>query len=310
LLHRTISTLNQIFGRYIMTTHTRSVKFGDNNVNCNNTIGSHNITIYSSDEDVNIMHWLSPLEPDNRHHSVRAERFEGVGDWLLETREFREWRGDKGRADQAVLFCSGDPGVGKTHLRYDKWQDSFKQMSLTARNTSSLVIDRLCDRAQEEDIAIAWLYCDYNVQQEQTAINIIGAIVKQLVGRNGIPQDIRSAFLAAKKVGGRRPLLTDLMRMLRIVISSPPQVFVCIDALDECLPKDLPQLLESLRDIVRESPGTRIILTGRPHVAEAIQKYLTKVVTIPISPKEDDIRNYVVMRLDRDTAGQTYTRCK
>ena len=173
-------------------------------------------------------------------------------------------------------------------------------MSLTARNTSSLVIDRLCDHAQDEDLAVAWLYCDYNVQQEQTVINIVGAIVKQLVGRGGIPQDIRNAFLAAKKVGGRRPLLADLMRMLSIAIASLPKVFICIDALDECLPGDLPQLLESLRDIVRESPGTRIILTGRSHVAQAIEKYITKVVAIPISPKEDDIRNYVVMRLDRD----------
>jgi len=31
-----------------------------------------------------------------------------------------------------------------------------------------------------------------------------------------------------------------------------------------------------------------------------IQKYITKVVAIPVSPKEDDIRNYVVMRLGRD----------
>jgi len=173
-------------------------------------------------------------------------------------------------------------------------------MSLTARISSSLVIDRLCDQAQDEGLAVAWLYCDYNVQHEQTVINIIGAFVKQLVGRSGIPKDIRDAFLAAKKVGGRRPLLADLMRMLRIAIASLPQVFVCIDALDECLPKDLPQLLESLRDIVRESPGMRIFLTGRPHVGEVIDRYFTKAAAIPISPNEDDIRNYVKMRLDRD----------
>ena len=99
--------------------HTQSTTFGDNNSNCNNTIGSNNTTttFYNSDEDARIMHWLSPLDPDNRHHSLRTHRFEGIGDWLLETSEFREWRGSKGGADQAVLFCSGDPGVGKTHLR-------------------------------------------------------------------------------------------------------------------------------------------------------------------------------------------------
>ena len=96
------------------------------------------------------------------------------------------------------------------------------------------MIDRLCDQAREESIAVAWLYCDYNLQQEQTVINIMGAILKRLVGRE-IPEDIRRAFL-----DGRRPLLADLMRMLRITIAKLPQVFICMDALDECLPKELP----------------------------------------------------------------------
>jgi len=167
-------------------------------------------------------------------------------------------------------------------------------MSLTAENSSSLVIDRLCDQAREEDIAIAWLYCDYNVQQEQTVVNIMGAILKRLVGRE-IPEGIRKAFRE-----GRRPLLGDLMRMLRIAVAKLPQVFICIDGLDECLPGDLPKLLESLREIVRESPTTKIFLTGRPHVGEAIHRYFTKVATISISPNEGDIRNYVEMKLDSD----------
>ena len=63
------------------------------------------------------MRWLSPLEPNDRHHGVRTDRFEGVGDWVLETSEFRQWRDSEGGADKGVLFCSGHPGVGKTYLR-------------------------------------------------------------------------------------------------------------------------------------------------------------------------------------------------
>jgi len=79
---------------------------------------SVNISIYQPNDDAQIMHWLSPLEPNNRHHSVRADRFDRVGHWLLETNEFQEWRCNSGGAGQAVLFCSGGPGVGKTYLRY------------------------------------------------------------------------------------------------------------------------------------------------------------------------------------------------
>jgi len=124
---------------------------------------------------------------------------------------------------------------------------------------------------------------------------MMGAILKRLVGRRGVPKEIKEAFHE-----GIKPLLADLMRTLKGVMASLPPVYICIDALDECLPKNRPELLESLRDIVRESPTTRIFLTGRPHVREAIQKYFPGAVEIPISPNTDDVRNYLQMKLDRD----------
>jgi len=162
------------------------------------------------------------------------------------------------------------------------------------------VIDSLCDQ-EEENIAVAAFYCDFASQQEQTINNVMGAILKQLVGKGEITKGLREAFQKAKKeVGGRGPRLPDLMGMLRTAVASLPKVFICVDALDECLPKCLPELLGSLRDIVRESPNTRIFLTGRPHVREDIQRYFTKAVVIPISPNTEDVRNYLEMRLDMD----------
>ena len=142
---------------------------------------------------------------------------------------------------------------------------------------------------------VAWFYIDYLSQEEQTVTNILGAILKRLVGGREIPKEIEKAFHE-----GRRPLLAELIGILKKAMTSLPQIFICIDALDECLPKNLPELLESLRDIVRESPTTRIFLTGRPHVSGAIQRYFTRAVVIPISPNTDDVRNYLQMKLDKD----------
>jgi len=98
------------------TSHRLSLKFGNENADCGNLENCFN-TIYKSDEDAKILQWLTPIEPSKRHDGVRTERLEGVGDWLFETREFQEWsRGECG-PDKAVLFCSGNPGVGKTYLR-------------------------------------------------------------------------------------------------------------------------------------------------------------------------------------------------
>ena len=101
------------------TSHLLSVSLGDGNAGSGNIINSFNNTFNTgmSNEDRQIMRWLSPLEPNTRHQGVRTDRCAGIGDWLLEASEFREWRDSEDGADKAVLFCSGNPGVGKTYLR-------------------------------------------------------------------------------------------------------------------------------------------------------------------------------------------------
>jgi len=89
--------------------------------------------------------------------------------------------------------------------------------------------------------------------------------------------------------------------MLKATISLLPRVYICIDALDESTPKSRQELLGSLRDIVRESPSTRVLITGRAHVEEEVKKYFTEVITVPVSPTQGDIRVYLDARLDRDT---------
>ena len=88
------------------TSHKLSVRFGDSNVHSGsgNITGSFNTN--TSDLDAKIMHWLSPLEPNERHQGVRTDRFDGVGDWLLETAEFREWRGSG-----AIRLSCFAPGI-------------------------------------------------------------------------------------------------------------------------------------------------------------------------------------------------------
>ena len=114
-------------------------------------------------------------------------------------------------------------------------------------------------------------------------------------------EELRDTFQKGKmEFCGRGPRLPDLMGMMRIAIARLPRVCICIDALDECLPKHLPELFESLGDIVRECPRTRVFLTGRPHIREDVQRYFSKAVVIHISPSTDDVRNYVEMRLRRD----------
>ena len=86
----------------------------NNNNSFNNTV---NFNAERDDEGPQILQWLSPLEPQQRHEDVRMERLDGVGNWVLETSEFRKWRDAEDGSVEQVLFCYGNPGVGKTYVR-------------------------------------------------------------------------------------------------------------------------------------------------------------------------------------------------
>ena len=175
-------------------------------------------------------------------------------------------------------------------------------LPLTPSNISSLVIDSLCHELCDEDIAVAMFYCDFRDQQVQTSTNIIGAILRQLAVRGEILEHVRSAFQKAKmEVGGRGLRLPDMAQMLKQVVATLPQVFICIDALDECLPKHLLELLGSLRDILHESPRMRVFVTGRPQVEADITRYFATVAIVPISPSTHDIKRYLEKKLEMDT---------
>jgi len=93
----------------------------DNITNLSNNTNSFNIqnNYVVADERSQLLAWLSPLEPKLRHRDIQERRVDNVGEWLLQTEEFKSWHdwSEGGEGDKAVLFCYGGPGVGKTFMR-------------------------------------------------------------------------------------------------------------------------------------------------------------------------------------------------
>jgi len=88
--------------------------------------------------------------------------------------------------------------------------------------------------------------------------------------------------------------------MLQTVTSSQ-RTFICVDALDECVEGNQPEVLDSLRQILEKSPNTRIFLTARPHIWGEIEKYLgARAAILFIKPSNDDIVGYIRIRLSKD----------
>ena len=173
---------------------------------------------------------------------------------------------------------------------------------LTSCNDSSLVVDRLCDQTRGQNTAITCFYFDFAARKEQSATNMLGSLLKQIIGgMEKIPEEISRAFQDQKMaIGGRGPQLPDIVKMLQTITSSL-RTFICIDALDECAAAHRLKLLSSLQQILEKSPQTRILIIGRPHIQAEIEKRLGgRVTSVSLGVSKDDIMEYLRVRLGED----------
>ena len=173
---------------------------------------------------------------------------------------------------------------------------------LINRDTSSLVVDKLCDQARGQNVAITCFYFDFAARKEQSATSMLGSLLKQMVsGMERVPDEISRAFKEQKMaIGGCGPQLADIVKMLQAISSSQP-TFICIDALDECVGVQRFKVFDSLKQILEKSPGTRIFVTGRPHIRAEIEKHLAgRAISLSVSPSKDDITTYLHARLSED----------
>ena len=173
---------------------------------------------------------------------------------------------------------------------------------LISCDLSSLVIDKLCDDAIRQDTVFTCFYFDFAEREDQSPINMLGSLLKQLVsGSESIPGAIVQEFRSQKKlIGGRRPNISGILKMFQTITTTVP-TFVCIDAIDECAPEHRVVVLDSLAQILRGSPNTRIFMTGRPHIWCEIERSIGGGVDFTsIEPTADDVLGYLHERLRRD----------
>ena len=169
--------------------------------------------------------------------------------------------------------------------------------------TSSLVVDRLCDKSQEKNTAVAYFYCDFAAREEQSMTNILGSLLKQIVsGLERIPDEISQTFHDREGVLNKRRLrIPEIVKLLQDATSLQP-TYICVDAVDECVERHRLEVLDLLRQILEKSSNTRILLTGRRHIRGEIDGYLGgRAAILSIKPNNDDIVGYIRMRLSKDT---------
>ena len=151
-------------------------------------------------------------------------------------------------------------------------------------------------------MAVIFLYCDYQAQKDQSAVNMIGSLVRQAALRAPvIPSEIKSALDESKREGGDGLQLPDMVKLFVKVAGHTEVVYIAVDAVDEVVPQHRFEFLRALRDILQDAPNVRLFLTGRPYIRVEVDKHLAKkAYAIHIVADQGDISRYLIHKMDDD----------
>ncbi|KAH6677834.1 hypothetical protein F5X68DRAFT_264003 [Plectosphaerella plurivora] len=237
-------------------------------------LGSIRLTQETTEEEKKrdeILRWLSPLDHSAQQSDYIRRREPGTGQWLLESNEYENWV----KAHDQTIFCPGIPGAGKTIL-------------------TSVIIEDLFNRSRDDPgMAVAFLYCNFNRQQEQTIEDILGSIARQLLQQmRSVPPTLADLY---KSHGSRRkPSLGEICSALETAAQLCPRAIVVVDALDECQRSTRSHLLKHIFEI-QSTHGINIFMTSR-FIPEITDRFVQKT-TIEIKAHESDLRLYLDSRM-------------
>ncbi|KAF2499952.1 hypothetical protein BU16DRAFT_601495 [Lophium mytilinum] len=156
-----------------------------------------------------MLDWLTPMDFGPQQNEIIARRQGETGLWLLQSDEFRSWVDQ----NEQTLFCPGMPGAGKTMM-------------------SAIVVDYLTMRFRDDpSVGIAYVFCNYQSQHEQTPLAILSSLLRQLAqGRPVLPDALKELH---KQFKHKSPPLDEVVKALRATLKLHSKVFIVIDALDE-----------------------------------------------------------------------------
>ncbi|KAF2725237.1 hypothetical protein K431DRAFT_216300, partial [Polychaeton citri CBS 116435] len=226
-----------------------------------------------------ISQWLAPPDPWINHASACQLREPHTGDWLLQSSQYRGWKA--GAID--YLWVYGKAGCGKTVL-------------------SSTIVEDIkahCENAANAGYAV--FYFSFSDNQKQSYESLLRSIVVQLGWREPGLSMLSQAY---EKSSRSVPGLDEQEKILLTSIESHNEVFLILDALDEC-PEDSEirqNMLVRLERLLQSAPKLRILATSRDmrDIRESMKVSGAERLSISERSVDDDIRKYVSTKLSCD----------
>jgi hypothetical protein len=228
-----------------------------------------------------ICSWLSAPDPSTNYHKAHKQRQADTGLWLLEHATFQRWKENAA----SRLWLYGIPGCGKTIL-------------------SSTIIEHLLQHCQDNtNIVTAYFYFDFNDAQKQDPELMLRSLLRQLLQRSvTIPKGVDALFSSCDN-GQRKPSAHDLLEVMQQAAQDFTQVYVVLDALDECTQRS--ELMDMLETVAGwHVDNLHLLMTSREErdIERSLNGYIMgeNAVCLQRDVVDQDIQRYVQQRLHDD----------
>jgi ankyrin repeat domain-containing protein 50 len=152
------------------------------------------------------------------------------------------------------------------------------------------MIAHLVENGRPHGIGVAYVYCNYDDQINQTPAKLIGSLVKQLAGQLPNIPEFFNAFSNARRMDP--PTTDDCLDALKQLSSMFTRTFLVIDALDEeenSPQKHRAELIAACKEITQIGSSTRLLVTSRPYLND-ISNAFTDAIRLDIAASEEDLQ--------------------
>lgn len=144
---------------------------------------------------------------------------------------------------------------------------------------------------------LAHFYFNYQERRNQSSEVVFASLLEQLaMSKTEIPKPVLE--LRQRTESQQRDFQQqNLEHAILLMCADFDQVFIVIDALDECDNEQRKSLIRALANLQKKS-SVRIFLTGRPHSGQEITRKLGAPLQVKIGATDSDLRVYLSSKID------------
>jgi hypothetical protein len=228
-----------------------------------------------------ICRWLAAPNPYTNYRKALTQRQTETGLWFLESDNFLQWK----TGPASLLWLSGIAGSGKTIL-------------------GSTIIENLQQHyGNTPGTVIVYFYFDFKDTRKQDPKSMLRSLLYQVLQQiSAVPHCLNALYLSCKD-GQQQVSLHALLEVAEQTIKDLKQIYVVLDALDEC--KNRAELLDVLKMVAGwRLRNLHLLMTSRkePEIESSLETYVDAQHQICLQSDlvDKDISLYVQHRLSSD----------